>query len=79
MPTLPKYLAVVRAAVATLLQNSRHVDSLYSVVDIDNVLSTTTDVDGNTTISAKVNATLLLFLCAFAINTDDGFALVYRD
>ena len=60
MPHLPKKLAPVRAAVASLLLSYHHVGNLYSAGDIANALNTEADVDGNDSINAGVDVTLLL-------------------
>ena len=77
MPTLPKRLAVVRAAVASLLRNSLRSGSLYGADDIANALNIAAGVDGNSSTSTKVDAALLLR--AFANDAEDEFVLVYGD
>ena len=60
MPQLPKKLAAVCAAVASILLPQDHVSRLYSAADISNALNIAADVDGNDAINAGVDATLLL-------------------
>ena len=64
----PEKLAPVRAAVALILLPQDHVSHLYSAADIANALNVAVDVDGNDTINAGVDVTLLL--CAFSHEGD---------
>ena len=47
IPHLPKKLAPVRAAVASILLPQDHISRLYSAADIANALNFAADVDGN--------------------------------
>jgi len=76
MPTLPKSLAAVRAAVASLLWPICHFDNLYTADDIANALNIAADVDGCKDANAKVDVTLLLR--AFA-NDAAEFVLPYAE
>ena len=60
MSTLPKSLGVVRAGVAALLLHPHHVGRLYSAAKVANILKVAVDVDGDTSISAEISASLLL-------------------
>ena len=73
MPHLPKKLAPVRAAVASILLPQDHVSHLYSAADIANALNVAADVDGNDAINAGVDVTLLLR--AFANEGGDDYFL----
>ena len=75
MPSLPKSLAAVRAAVASLLRPADHSGSLYSADDIADALNIAANVDGSASISTKVDVTLLLR--AFANDAADEFVLAY--
>ena len=77
MPTLPKRLAVVRAAVAALLFNSHHAGSLYGADDVVRALSHAADVGRNKNITKNVEAELLLR--AFAHDAADEYSLRYED
>ena len=73
MPTLPNRLAVVRAAVASLLRNQNHAGSLYSAEDIVDALNAATDFNGNAAIDVS------LLLRAFANDAADEFVLAYDE
>ena len=60
MPHLPNTLALVSAAVVSILGHYLHVANLYDVVEIANALNVEADDTGNDTINADVNVTLLL-------------------
>ena len=77
MPSFPKSLAAVRAAVASLLRPADHSGSLYSADDIADALNIAANVDGSASISTKVDVTLLLR--AFANDTADEFVLAYAE
>ena len=65
MPHLPKHLAPVRAAVASILLLQDHVSRLNSAADISNALNIAADVGGNDAINTDVDATLLLRAFAY--------------
>ena len=54
MPHLPKKLALVLAAVASILLPWDRGSHLYSAADIANALNVAADVDGNDAINAGV-------------------------
>ena len=74
MPTLPKRITVVRAAVASLLLNLLRSGSLYSANGIANVLNIVAGKNGSSSTSTKVDTALLL--CTFANDAEDEFVLV---
>jgi hypothetical protein len=73
MPHLPKKLAPVRAAVASILSHYLHVGNLYDAGEIANALNIEADVAGNDAINAGVDVTLLLR--AFANEGGDDYFL----
>ena len=73
---LPKKLALVRTAVASILSHYRHVGNLYNVGEITNTPNIKADVAGNATIDAGVDVTLLLW--AFANEGWDNYLLPYK-
>ena len=75
MPTLPNRLAVVRAAVASLLWNQNHAGSLYSAKYTLDTLNTAADFSGNAAISLGINISLLRR--AFVNNATDTCVLAY--
>jgi len=56
MPTLPKSLGVVRAAVASALLHPQHAGRLYGATDLAIILNIAVDVGGNVAVSVRVNA-----------------------
>ena len=60
MPHLPKNLAPVCEAVASILSHYLHVGNLYDAGEIANALNIEVNVAGNNTINAGVDVTLLL-------------------
>ena len=64
MSHLPKNLAPVCAAVASILSHYLYVGNLYDAGEIANALNVEADVAGNDTINAGVNVTLLLWTFA---------------
>ena len=76
MPHLPKKLAPVRAAVASILLPQDHVSRLYSPADIASALNIAADVDGNDTINAGVDAMLLLR--AFVYEGEGDYEVPYN-
>ena len=60
MPHLPKRLAPVRSAVASLLYHYCHIGNLYSAGNIANALNNAADVDGDNAINSSVDTTLLV-------------------
>ena len=77
MPTLPKCLVVVQAAMVSLLWNSLHSHSLYSADVIIHILIIVADVGGHSSTSTKVNTALLLRV--FANDAEVKFVLMYGD
>ena len=61
MPHLPKKLAPVCAAMASILSHYLHVGNLYDAGEIANALNIEADVAGNDAIDADVDATLLFW------------------
>ena len=76
MSHLPKKLAPVRAAVASILLPQDHVSHLYRPTDIANALNVAADVDGNDAINAGVDAMLLLR--AFAYEGEGDYEVPYN-
>ena len=64
MPALPNYLAVVRAAVASLLWSPHHSSSLYSPADVANALNVAANFSGSASISTQIDVMLLLRVSA---------------
>ena len=77
MPTLPKSLGVVRAAVAASLLHPHHAGRLYGAADLAIILNIAADVDGNVAVSVRVDASLLRR--AFANDAADEFVLSYNE
>ena len=75
MPNLPKSLAAVRAAVASILRPSPRSGSHSDADDVVNALNIVADAASSTSGATKVNVTLLL--CAFANAAADGSVLAY--
>ena len=69
MPSLPKSLAAVRSAVASLLRPADHPGSLNSVDDIANALNIAADIYGSHDIYTKASTTLLLRAFAYDAGT----------
>jgi hypothetical protein len=74
MPTLPKNLAAVRAAMASALLSHVHRNTVYCAMNTTVALNTASGIDCNASITKNVDVTTPL--CAFA-HPDPDFMLNY--
>ena len=59
MPVLPKKLAAIRNAVASILRSGEHVGMLYSAGDIAAMLRIAADADNNSDIGIDINSNMV--------------------
>ena len=77
MPSLPKNLAAIRNAIASILRSAGHVGHLYSASDIATILRITADVDNNEAVGIDVDSHLVVR--AFSFEQQNEYSLPYDD
>ena len=75
MPSLPKNLAAIRNAIASILRSAGHVGHLYSASDIATILRITADVDNNEAVGIDVDSHLVVR--AFSFEQQNEYSLPY--
>ena len=77
MPSLPKNLAAIRNATASILRSAGHVGHLYSASNIATILRITAGVDNNETVGIDVDSHLVVR--AFSFEQQNEYSLPYED